>query len=243
MPPPARSSSPGEAPDVLSGLSRCLVRLGGLPRLLVTDREGSLHAGSGRPSEAFARFCGELRVGWHLCAPGDAEAKGLVENRQRLLRSSFEPGRSFANHLDFQDQLDRWFERRANGEVHRRLRRRPIDLLAEEALRPLPARMPDTDRRFTCRAAPDPHVRVDTCDYSLDPDHVGRRVEVRVSQREVLAVALDSGELVAKHERLFARHRTFTALEHARALRERRGAREPDVEVRPLDRYDRLIPA
>jgi hypothetical protein len=90
---------------------------------------------------------------------------------------------------------------------------------------------------------PDPHVRFDTNDYSLDPSLVGRRVEVRVSQREVIAIALDTGELACRHERSFAKHRTITALEHARALRERRGERERDVivEQRPLERYDRLI--
>ncbi len=89
----------------------------------------------------------------------------------------------------------------------------------------------------------DPYVRFDTCDYSLDPRLVGRRVEVRISEREVRAVALDTGELAAAHERSFARHRTITALDHARALRERRGEprREPDVELRPLSRYDQLI--
>ena len=69
----------------------------------------------------------------------------------------------------------------------------------------------------------DPYVRFDTNDYSLDPSLVGRRVEVRVSQREIIAVALDTGELAARHERVFAKNRTITALEHARALRERRG--------------------
>jgi hypothetical protein len=91
---------------------------------------------------------------------------------------------------------------------------------------------------------PDPHVRVDTNDYSLDPSLVGRRVEVRVSQREITAVALDTGELAARHERLFAKNRTVTALEHARALRQRRGApadRDVVVEQRSLDIYDRLI--
>jgi hypothetical protein len=64
-----------------------------------------------------------------------------------------------------------------------------------------------------------------------------------VTDREVLAVALDTAELACRHERSFARHRTITALEHARALRERRGERapEPVVEVRPLARYDQLI--
>ena len=111
-------------------------------------------------------------------------------------------------------------------------------------MRPLPQEPPDTDRRFVTRVLPDPYVRVDTCDYSLDPYLVGRRVEVRVSQRELLAVTLDSGELACRHLRSFARHRTITALEHARALRERRGAPpEPEVETRPLACYDALIPA
>jgi hypothetical protein len=86
-----------------------------------------------------------------------------------------------------------------------------------------------------CGVAPDPYLRFDTCDYSLDPRLVGRRVEARVTEREVLAVALDTGELACRHERSFAKHRTITAIEHARALktqRERRG--EPVVEVRAL---------
>ena len=108
---------------------------------------------------------------------------------------------------------------------------------------PLPARAPDVDRRWVLRVPPDPHLRFDTCDYSLDPAMVGRRVEVRVSEREVLAVCLDTGELACRHQRSFARHRTITALEHARALRSRTGRHnvEPAVEVRPLSRYDQLI--
>jgi hypothetical protein len=109
---------------------------------------------------------------------------------------------------------------------------------------PLPATRPDTDRRFVLRVGADPYLRFDTCDYSLDPRLVGRRVEVRVSQREITAIALDTGEVACRHQRSFAKHRTITALEHARTLKlerdERRGP-EPLVEVRPLARYDALI--
>jgi transposase len=236
-----------EAPDILAGLWRCLGRLGGLPQTLVIDREGALHAGAGRPTDAFAGFCGQLRVGWRFCEPADPQAKGLVERLQGYIETSFEPGRAFVNHHDFQDQLDRWFDERANRRLHRTLRRRPIDLLAEEleVLRALPERAPDTARRWTLRVPPDPHVRFDTNDYSLDPGLVGRRVEVRVDQRELTAVALDSGELACRHQRSYAKHKTITALEHARALKAVRGdgRPEPDVEARPLARYDQLIPA
>jgi hypothetical protein len=84
------------------------------------------------------------------------------------------------------------------------------------------------------------HVRFDTNDYSLDPGLVGRRVEIRVDERQVLAVVLDTGEIAAQHARVFAKHRTITALEHARALKTGRRS-EQVVEVRPLARYDALI--
>ena len=235
-----------EAPDLLYGIGRCLVHLGGLPEALVWDREGALHAGGGRPTGPFAGFCGELRVGWRFLEPRDPQSKGVVERLQGYAETSFEPGRSFAGELDYQAQLDRWFDGRANLRFHRTLRCRPVDRLAEEltVMRPLPERLPDVERRLVTRVPPDPYVRVDSNDYSLDPRLVGRRVELRVSQREILAASLDTGELACRHARSFARHRTITALEHARALRELRGAPpEPEVETRPLARYDALIPA
>src|SRR3990170_932999 len=235
-----------EAPDLLHGIGRCLAKLGALPETLVWDREGALHAGGGRPTDPFAAFCGELRVGWRFLEPRDPQAKGVVERLQGYMETSFEPGRSFAGELDFQAQLDRWFDRRANLRFHRTLRCRPVDRLAEEltVMRPLPERLPDVERRLVTRVPPDPYVRVDSNDYSLDPRLVGSRVELRVSQREILAASLDTGELACRHARSFARHRTITALEHARALRELRGAPpEPEVETRPLARYDALIPA
>lgn len=107
---------------------------------------------------------------------------------------------------------------------------------------PLPATAPDTDRRWVLRVPPDPYLRFDTCDYSLDPALVGRRVEAKATDREVLAVALDSGEIACRHPRSFAKHRTITMLEHARALKAGRGHNDDvAVEVRPLARYDALI--
>jgi hypothetical protein len=62
----------------------------------------------------------------------------------------------------------------------------------------------------------------------------GSRVEIRVTQSELLAVALDTGGLVTRHQRSFVKHPTITVLEHADVLRELRGARaEPEVELRP----------
>ena len=237
-----------QAPDILWGLGRCLERIGALPEKLVWDREGAIHAGGGRPTDEFACFCGQLGVGWIILDPGDAQAKGVLERSHRFMRTNFEPGRRFANPLDFQLQLDAWCER-VNGRVHRTIRAVPAERLLEERerMQPLPTRVPDADCRFVVRVPQQPYLRVDRNDYSIDPRFAGRRVEARASQTEVTAVVLDTGELACRHGRSFAGGLTITDSAHQTELEQlrarRRGRDDVEVEIRPLARYDQLIPA
>ena len=209
-----------EAHDVLWALGRCLGRLGGLPGVLVTDREGCLHAGSGRPTDEYAAFCGQLAVGWHFCDPGDAEAKGLSRTANG----------SFARALSRGGRSPTICISRTSWTVG--------STLALTALPPLASLSADRSARAGARADAvvagadaryrpalgaacpgEPYLRFDTNDYSLDPRVAGRRVEVSVSQREMIAVELETGKLACRHGRFFAGHRTDTAQEHARALR------------------------
>jgi transposase len=231
--------------DIAFGMSRCLERLGALPEKLVWDREGAI-APKGRPTEEFLAFCGSLSLGWIILDAGDCQAKGALERSHRFLHGNFEAGRRFANTLDFQDQLDRWCER-IGARMHRSTQAVVAERLAEERerMRPLPQALPDTDVRFVARVPAQPYLRFDRNDYSLDPRLVGRRVEARASQREIQAVALDTGALACRHARVFAGGLCFTDPAHQRALDELRGTRrrEPDVELPSLARYDQLIPA
>jgi transposase len=235
--------------DLAWGMSRCLALLGALPETIVWDREGAIHDGRGNASEEFAAFCGRLALGWRILEPRDPESKGALERTHRFMRTSFEPARSFANPVDFQDQLDRWFTGRANPRFHRGIRAVPAERLLEERqrMRPLPSPMPQTALRSVLRVPQQPYFRFDTNDYSLDPRFAGRRVELTIGQREITATALDSGELCARHTRSFAKHLTFTDPAHQAELDRLRGDRrrgpEVDVELRPLSRYDALIPA
>lgn len=234
-----------EAPDILAGLARNLQRLGVRPAKLVWDRESAI-AGRGKPSEPFLAFCGQLEVGWIVLDAGDAQAKGQLERQHRFLETNFEPRWSFANHLDFQDQLDRWAQK-ANSRNHRTIRSVPAERLAEERrLRPLGQVSVDTDRRWVLRVAQQPLVRVDRNDYSIAPVFAGRRVEVRVSQREIAATVLDTGELAARHARVFAGGLTIVDPAHqdeleAQRQRRRRQRHHVEVQQRPLSVYDALI--
>lgn len=236
-----------QAPDILWGMGRCLTRLGALPETVVWDREAAI-APRGRPTDAFAAFCGALPVGWSICEAADPESKGILERSHRFLRSNFEPGRAFASPGHFQAELDAWFER-AGRRLHRGIRAVPAERLEIERgqMRPLPERMPETDRRFVTRVPQQPYLRLDTNDYSLDPRAAGRRVEVRASQDEITAIELSTGALVASHRRSFAKGLTFTDPVHRQLLDALRGNRRAgprvEVEARPLARYDALIPA
>lgn len=233
-----------EAPDILAGLARNLQRLGVRAEKLVWDRESAI-AGRGKPTEAFLGFCGQLQVGWIILDAGDPEAKGQLERQHDYLEKNFEPRRRFVNHFDFQDQLDRWSDK-ANARQHRTTRAVPAERLAhEQELRPLGHLAVDTDKRQVIRVPAQPLIRIDRNDYSIDPVFAGRRVEVRVSQREITAVVLDTGELAARHTRIFAGHQTIVDPAHQdrleRQRQHRRQRHEVVVEQRPLSVYDQLI--
>jgi len=112
-----------------------LERLGGLPQRLLWDRQAGIHGHAGRPTDAFAAFCGQLRVDWGFCEPADPQTNGAVERLRGYAERNFEPGRRFANEIDYQDQLDAWFSKvnaartrrlgRPEGKIRLRPMRRP----------------------------------------------------------------------------------------------------------------------
>ena len=73
------------------------------------------------------------------------------------------------------------------------------------------------------------------------------RPRLETTQTHITAVVLDTGELACRHPRSFAGGLTFTDPAHQTELERQRARRrqrhEIEVEIRPLSRYDALIPA
>lgn len=239
-----------EAHDILSGNLACIETLGAVPKKGVYDNEGALVSrrdGKATLSEPFQRFRGTLGMAVIVLRPADPESKGVVERHNGYLETSFLPGRCFRSPADFNEQLDEWLAGRANRRVHATLRCRPIDRFEEDksAMMALPPVLPDTALRLTTRLARDHWVRVGTCDYSVHPKAIGRMVEVRATPDAVVVTC--GGEIVGRHQRSWARHRTITDPEHDRARDALHGARSTvpsvpladEVEVRDLAVYDR----
>ena len=240
-----------QAHDILCGHLSLLIELGGVPRAGVYDNESALitrRQGRGRPTRAFDGFRGTLGMGVIALRPADPEAKGLVERANGYLETSFMPGRRFTSPADFNGQLAEWLVR-ANHRQHRVLRCRPADRIADDrrAMLGFPPVLPDPALRLSTRIGRDHHIRIDTCDYSVHPKAIGRRVEVRVDLERVL-VRLGT-EVVADHRRSWAKHATFTDPGHVEARqvmvleRDRLLAATTDdeVEERDLAVYDRVL--
>jgi hypothetical protein len=99
--------------------------------------------------------------------------------------------------------------------------------------------------RFGCPR--DHYVRVDSNDYSVSPEVIGRRIELLVDLGRVRAFC--DGRLVADHARVWARHQTITDQAHRDAAMRLRRDRlqlvrprvEPEVQLRCLADYDTAL--
>lgn len=168
------------------------------------------------------------------------------------------PGRVFASPQDFHQQLTEWLAR-ANTRTVRSIQGRPIDLFERDylAMTPLPPVDPPIGLNNRIRLARDYYVRVDTCDYSVDPRVIGRFVDVTASPAEV--VVFCDGQVVARHRRSWAKQQVVAdpihvelaaqlrrdlALDRHRRQAEPAGRQHADghvVQLRALPDYDALF--
>jgi hypothetical protein len=209
--------------DILSGMWLLISQLGRVPKTLVWDRESAI-GGTGRVSVPAAAFAGTLATRIRLAPPKDPEFKGMVERNNGFFETSFLPGRAFASPADFNDQIADWLTTRANTRTVRAIHGRPVDLLEtdRQAMTPLPPAAPTVGLTHRIRLARDYYVRVDTCDYSVDPRAIGRFVDITASPTTV-EVFCDR-ELVAHHVRSWAKHLVITDPDHVATARQMRQA-------------------
>jgi transposase len=244
------------AEDLVLGTWRLLGQLGGVPRQLVWDNEGGVgkFRGRGRPpalSRQFAEFRGLLGCEVVVLPPREPEHKGIVERNNDYLETSFLPGRVFASPADFNAQLGEWTAL-ANSRFKRVLGCAPADRIEADraAMAPLPPlREASLGWHNRIRLPRDHYVRIDTCDYSVDPAVIGRMVDVRADLEQVTVTC--DGRLVACHDRSWVAHQTVTdpvhkaAADVMRAERLRAKLAAPpaavEVEQRDLSRYDVLL--
>ena len=250
----ARAIPSRTTPDLLAGMWSLLADLGGVPKTLVWDNEAGI--GQHHRLTVGARsFAGTLGTRIWQAPPRDPETKGVVERANQFLQTSFLPGRAFTGPGDFNAQLSQWLPA-ANQRLVRATGSAPARLVGADvtAMTPLPPVAPALSWRAPVRLGRDYYLRVAGNDYSVSPTMIGRIVTVSCDLDRVRAHC--AGQLVADHERSWARAQTITDPAHVAAARQLREqvrsrvratgtvARQRPGEVvarRALTDYDRLF--
>jgi hypothetical protein len=233
--------------DLLLGSWELIQQLGRVPRRLIWDNEPGIGRGP-RRAEGVAAFMGTLATKLVLLPPRDPESKGVVERRNGWFETSFMPGRTFTSPADFNTQFTDWLGQ-ANARTVRTIKAAPSDLIDADraAMLPLPPIPLHLGWRNKIRLGRDYYVRLDTNDYSVDPQVIGRMVDVAADLDCVRVRA--EGRIVAEHARAWARGTTVTDPAHVEVagwLRKQfqqpsaRAAAGDDL-VRDLSDYDRAF--
>lgn len=195
--------------DLLSGMWLLLAtQLGAVPRRLIWDNESGIGRRN-RFAAGVGEFCGALATRIHQLKAHDPESKGGVERMNGYFETSFLPGRNFAGPVDFNTQMGGWLPK-ANSRMVRALKARPVDLLEVDkaAMLSLPPLAPPVGLRLRIRLPRDYYVRVFGNDYSVDPNAIGRMVDIVADLDQVLVHL--GGRLVARHPRSWGTALTIT---------------------------------
>lgn len=135
------------------------------------------------------------------CRRGHPNDKPRVERSFLELQMSFLKGREFRDEEDLRAQLRWWNSEVSDRRRHRKLKRTPLELFAEERphLRERPVHDYDTARVLYRLCDIEGFVSWDGNRYSLPYDYVTDILPVRITQREIFVYAADLS-LIACHE-------------------------------------------
>lgn len=150
-------------------------------------------------------------VGGHLDAGAGPENVGVGPGiGNRWYRQGHAPAAAFAGTLATRIKLApardpeyKGLVERANGYLETSFLETDVRAMTE-----LPPVIPPIGLSHRIRLARDYYVRVDAADYSIDPRVIGRFVDITASP--IAVVARCEGQVVARHDRSWAKHAVVT---------------------------------
>jgi hypothetical protein len=152
----------------------------------------------------FLEFSRHYGIEIRLCNPGAGNEKGRVERTVRTLRETFfNTLEKYSSLTALNQGLHEWVKKK-NHTIHRTTGQRPVDLLKEEKLRPLP----EKPWNNVCIHPPAKTTKTammtfDTNSYSVPDYLVGKSLSIHASPDRV--TIYDGDSQVASHPRSFQR--------------------------------------
>ena len=186
-------------------------------------------------NQRYADFARHYGFSIAPCNVARANEKGRVESGVDYVKKNFLRGLELTEFGAIQAAAKVWLDTTANVRIHGETHRRPVDLFQEERphLQPLNDNRYDVARTTTARASSQFRITLDANRYSVPAAYAHRRLTVKAYPDRV-CVYFDA-ELIARHQRSYARHQDIEDPEHAKGLIARRSrAREQRLMVRFL---------
>jgi hypothetical protein len=169
------------------------------------------------------------------CNVRAANEKGRVESGVGYVKKNFLRGLELTEFAAIQAAGQVWLDATANMRIHGETHQRPVDLFTQERahLQPLPQNRYDVARTATARASSQFRITLDANRYSVPAAYAHRRLTVKAYPDRV-CIYFDA-ELIARHQRSYARHQDIEDHEHAKGLIAKRSrAREQRLMLRFL---------
>ena len=240
----------------LRSMERCMLNaflyFGGVPKEVLTDNMKTVVAGreAGKViwNAQFADFAVEMGFVPKVCRVRMPQTKGKVERLVRYVKENFFPGRSFTDLEDLNQQALSWCKA-VDSKPHGTTGKIPLQVLATEELLPLPAQEIQDRYRWERRTVTrEGLVSFDGIRYGVPWQYSGKEVQVRMCSGHL---EIYYGEmLLAKHQVQYHAGKMIWLPGQYKGLMERKGIATPypaalqqdvQVEVRPLNFYDRLL--
>lgn len=190
--------------STLGALAACFEELGGVPRTALTDRMGCLKGGTVAgvmvPTADYVRFATHYGFRPDFCEGQDPASKGIVENLVGYVKSDLMiPAELTASDLAAANAAGRLWCLEVNAAVHSEIAAVPAERLLTEAplLGPLPSLRAQIGKLTVRKVDRLSCIRFGSARYSVPTRHIGRQVEVRVTDGVVQIVSL--GAVIAEH--------------------------------------------
>jgi len=185
-------------------LAECLEELGGVPKVVLSDRMGCLKggvvAGVVVPAPAYVRFATHYGFRPDFCEAADPESKGMVERLVGYAKSDLvvPQGLVAADLVSANRSAAAWCDE-VNGVVHSEIAAVPVERLDVERplFRPLPGLRPRIGPVVVRKVDKLSCVRFASGRYSVPNRLIGRQVRILAGDGRVKI--LDGDEIVADH--------------------------------------------
>jgi hypothetical protein len=178
----------------------------------VLERQGPLV----RFNEHFLEFLRPFHITPVACNVAQPQEKGKVEKGAiHSIRHNFWPLRTFRDLPDLQAQANQWRDQVANVRVHTTTGEPPIQRFDPQAMRALPALLPDCRDTAHAKVHTDFSMRFDGNTYTVPPWLIGKSVTVKADHHHLTCYFRDKA--VATHLRGWQRKQRLELPQHREA--------------------------